>query len=449
MVFIYYRGNRHLDPVASDPIWTLLHVCQRWRDVAQDQPSLWCRIKASALSDSVLKGHLEEYRIALTCTVLGRYLDNSHNHPLDIYIEDFEKVRWRPVLELIWDHHSRWRHVDVAFSGIELLAEAARASLPLGVSQVPMPLLKRFRVDSFVVDLLCLAPVLSASGLRHLELDASVTGALAHVLPWSQITRYRGAAYADGGQFLLSYMPNLEVCEVLADSDQHPGDNLRTSRQLPVCPMSHLRVLSHAGLTSSCLRSIEAPALEKLRINVYDNNHLLAYVRRSGLATLTTLSTECGVDEMGDHRLREILLSCPALRVLALRCQGAPPTDIFALLAEDACKILPQLAVLHIVPWPYSGQDGSVAYYRRVLHVAKCLLDQENRSLRSVEMSVPHKTPVPDFVMRVAKDVLGDDVCALTLSEWRGSHSVEKHFQEFSSGWMDMYAFLSVLPAYH
>ncbi|KAL1682522.1 hypothetical protein EV122DRAFT_287140 [Schizophyllum commune] len=407
MVFIHYRGDRHLAPVASDPIWTLLHVCQRWRD-----------IEAAALINSVQNG-------PLTCTVLGRYLANSHAYPLDIQIGSLDNVCWRPVLELIWDHHSRWRHVAVYFSRIEQLAEVARASLPLGGSQC-------FRINSYyVVDLPCLAPILSASGLRHLELDASIIGATAHVLPWAQITRYRGTAYADGGQeFLLSYMPNLEICEVLADRDH---DNLQTSGQSPVYPMSRLRVLSLEGSTGSCLQSIEAPVLEKLRINVYDHSHLLAYVRRSRLATLTTLSTECGVDEMGDHRLREILLSCPALRVLALRCEGAPPTDIFALLAEDASKILPQLAVLHIVPWPYSGQDGSVAYYRRVLHVAKCLLDQENRSLRSVEMSVPHKTPVPDFVMRVAKDVLGDDVCALTLSEWRGSHSVEKHFQEFSS----------------
>ncbi|KAI5888533.1 uncharacterized protein SCHCODRAFT_01182790 [Schizophyllum commune H4-8] len=439
MVFIYYRGNRHLDPVASDPIWTLLHVCQRWRDVAQDQSSLWCRIEANALSNTVLKGHPEESRIALTCTVLGRYLANSHNHPLDICIGDFQEVCWRPVIELIWDHHPRWRHVDVAFSGIELLAEVARASLPLGVSQVPMPLFKCLRIESFVVDLPCLAPVLSASGLRHLELDTSVTGALAHVLPWSQITRYRGAAYADGGQFLLSYMPNLEICEVLAD--QHPGDNLRTSSQLesPVCPMSRLRVLSLEGLAGLCLRSIEAPSLEKLRINVYDHSHLLAYVKRSGLATLSTLSTECGVDGMGDHRLREILLSCPALRVLALHCEGAPPTDIFALLAEDASKILPRLAVLHIVPWPYTvqcnpGQVETEAYFRRLLHVAKCLLAQEDRSLRSVEMSViTQHSSVPDVVRRVAKDVLGDHVYVLTLSGWRGRHSVKKHFQEFPS----------------
>ncbi|KAL1685289.1 hypothetical protein GGG16DRAFT_98017 [Schizophyllum commune] len=435
LVFIHFRGDRHLDPLASDPVWKLLHVCQRWRDVAQAQSSLWSRINTVMQNWLFITVHLLcDRRVALICTVLEHYLINSHDHPLDI---DSLWLRndawWRPVVDLVWRHHARWRDVTVSGSGVEQLAEVARASLSMEPSQaVPLPLLRSFRkITQGAVDLSCLAHIMQAPGLSVLKLCPDIAHAPPHALPWAQITRYQGASYSkEDLQFLLSYMPNLETCAVQGDS--------RASGSLsPVrCQFLRLRAL---GLDSSdwCLPYLEAPVLEKLRSYAGDNRALLDFLTRSGRPSLTALSTAYGAQETGDIHLLQIIRLCPALRVLSLRAAGDSPTDIFALLVNAPADALPQLAVLLIEPWedsPWvdSTADVSEAFVLRVMRSVQRLVTRETCRLQSVVIYADQERPLHTQALSISREVLGDDSGVLSVYTDFGSYwGLEKnHFRE-------------------
>ncbi|KAI5888538.1 uncharacterized protein SCHCODRAFT_02551437 [Schizophyllum commune H4-8] len=435
LVFIHFRGDRHLDPLASDPVWKLLHVCKRWRDVAQAQSSLWCRINTVMQKWLMFTAHpLSDRRVALICKVLERYLINSHDHPLDIdSLWIFPDSWWCPVVELVWRHHTRWRDVTVRGSGVEQLAEVARASLSMESSQaVPLPLLRSFRkITQGAVDLSCLAQIMQAPGLSVLKLCPDIAHAPPHALPWAQITRYRGTPYSkEGHEFLLSYMPNLETCAVQGDS--RASDSLSPVR----CQFLRLRAL---GLESSdwCLRYLEAPVLEKLHSYAGDNPALLDFWTRSGRPSLTALSTAYGAQETGDIHLLEIIRLCPALRFLSLRAAGDSPTDIFTLLADAPADVLPQLAVLLIEPWedsPWveSAADVSEAFVLRVMQSVQRLVTRETCRLQSVVIYADQERPLHAQALSISREVLGADSGVLSVYTNFGSYwgYEKKHFRE-------------------
>ncbi|KAL1719112.1 hypothetical protein EV715DRAFT_290554 [Schizophyllum commune] len=435
LVFIHFRGDRHLDPLASDPVWKLLHVCQRWRDVAQGQSSLWCRINTVMQKWLMITVHpLSDRHVALICKVLERYLINSHDHPLDIdSLWICQDSWWRPVVELLCRHQARWRDVTVRDSGVEQLVKVAKASLSVESSQaVPLPLLRSFRkITQGAVDLSCLAQIMQAPGLSILKLCPDVAHAPPHALPWAQITRYQGASYSkEGRQFLLSYMPNLESCAVQGDS--------RASGSLsPVrCQFLRLRAL---GLDSSdwCLPYLEAPVLEKLRSYAGDNRAILNFLTRSGRPSLAALSTAYGAQETGDNHLLQIIRLCPALRVLSLRAAGDSPTDIFALLANTSVPVLSQLAVLLIEPWedsPWvdSTADVSEAFVRRVMRFVQRLVARETCRLQSVVIYADEERPLYSQALSISREVLGAASGVLTVCiDFESYWGYEKeHFRE-------------------
>ncbi|KAL1758486.1 hypothetical protein FB107DRAFT_271902 [Schizophyllum commune] len=435
LVFIHFRGDRHLDPSASDPVWKLLHVCKRWRDVAQAQSSLWCRINTVMQNWLMITVHpLSDRRVALICKVLERYLINSHDHPLDIdSLWICQDSWWRPVVELLCRHQARWRDVTVRDSGVEQLVKVAKASLSVESSQaVPLPLLRSFRkITQGAVDLSCLAQIMQAPGLFILKLCPDIAHAPPHALPWAQITRYQGASYSkEGHQFLLSYMPNLKTCAVQGNS--RAPDSLSPVR----CQLLRLWSL---GLDSSdwCLPYLEAPVLGKLRSYAGDNRALFDFLTRSGRPSLTALSTAYGAQETGDDHLCQIICLCPALRVLSLRAAGDSPTDIFALLANTSAPVLSQLAVLLIEPWedsPWVDSTAAVSerFVLRVMQFVQRLVTRETCRLQSVVIYTDQERPVHDQVLSISRHVLGAASGVLTVcTDFESYWGYEKeHFRE-------------------
>ncbi|KAL1682519.1 hypothetical protein EV122DRAFT_203448 [Schizophyllum commune] len=444
IVFDHYRGDRYLDSAPTDPLWTLLHVCQRWRDVAQEHSSLWCRINTLLPTTMTERTGIfdESSSVSRTCTVLERYLANSHTLPLDIRaLWVFREACWRPVLELVWRHHARWRDVNIRGDNIQQLADVIRTSLSPGQSQVVMPLLRCLRKPeahdgTLVVDLSCLIPLLHTPGLSCLELPALVAYTPPHGLPWAQITRYRGAAYSLGErQFILSYMPNLEVCDALEGTNKPSRGSA-----FPVWRFHRLRAL---GLEKGAewLQNIEAPLLEVLRAPVPDHRPILNFLERTNCATLTTLSTVYGAREMGDGQLHQIILSCPALHTLVLSGLGDSPPDLFSLLADTPADTLPQLAVLRIDPWHYFTGDVLETFLQRVMRLVQRLLAREARRLRSVEFYVRLGSLLHSQLLRVSREVLGEESSVLTVYASDYFRLFYEDFQElivcFSVLWSD------------
>ncbi|KAI4520531.1 hypothetical protein K525DRAFT_240193 [Schizophyllum commune Loenen D] len=429
LVFTHYRGDRSIHPSASDPIWTLLHVCWRWRDIAQEQSSLWCRINTFSRTSTRPDFHsFSDRRVSLVCNVLERYLVNSHDHPLDI--DCFwlcRDVSWRPVLELLWRHHARWRDITVRGSGAEQLAEVARASLSVESTQVPLPPLRSFRtLAPAPVDLSCLAHILQAPGLSILRLRSIVLDAPPDALPWAQITHYQGASHTHAEHhFLLSYMLNLESCDVLGPSPAFGSSN-PARRRYP-----RLRALGH-DRSDLCLRYMEAPMLEKLRSRAKDNRLVFNFLTHSGFPNLTTLITAFGVDGMGDGHLHQIIRLCPALRVLSLRAEGDHLLDIFFLLADPPPDVLPELAVLLIEPWKKYAVDASEGFARRAIRLVHRLLMRERRRLHSVEFHSEAGCLMHTQILSISREVLGDDSGVLSVCtdfNWR-SRIDNEHFRE-------------------
>ncbi|KAL1682518.1 hypothetical protein EV122DRAFT_287138 [Schizophyllum commune] len=434
LVFIHFRGDRHLDPLASDPVWKLLHVCKRWRDVAQAQSSLWCRINTVMQKWLMFTAHsLSDRRVALICKVLERYLINSHDHPLDIdFLWLCPDSWWRPVVELFWRHHVRWRDVTVRGCGVEQLAKVARTSLSVETPQVPLSSLRSFRkISRGAVDLSCLAQILQASGLLILKLCPDVSSAPPYALPWAQITRYQGTAHSEGGdQFFLSYMPNLETCAVQGNS--RASGSLTPAR----CQFLRLRAL---GLDSSrsdcCLRYMEAPVLEKLRSWPGENCTLLDFLTRSGCSSLTALSTAYGTHGTGDGHLLQIIRLCPTLRVLALRGVGGSPTDIFSFLADARANILPQLAVLLVKPWDDSTADVSEGFVRRVMRLVQRLLARETCRLQSVVFYAGRSSVLHAQALCISREVLAahSGIMSVYTDLESYNRSKKEHFRELEA----------------
>ncbi|KAL1695417.1 hypothetical protein GGG16DRAFT_45054 [Schizophyllum commune] len=392
LVFEHYVGNRRLSLAYKDPIWLLTCVCRVWRKVALSTPSLWTRINTSRISKYVpvntryFPGSVDMSKV---CDVLRSYLAYSRSLPLDIVLYLWPSFRWKPAVQILWEHRQRWQTLRIHGTRAQVL-DQVRQEMP----SVGLPLLRSYqhsfhKTTKDIPGLLCLQP---APKLRILRLRGSLQ-TIDQSLPWSQITCYTGPAVTPDGHRILTLMGNLEFCVVrFIEFDCRIWGN-STSLSCP-----RLRVLSfhEDWKPHTCAAYISVPKLRKLCV-AGDYQHPSYYYKicaRHGSA-LSTLSIGYGWD---DAVLYEIIKHCPTLHTLVLRkMPGRTPPGtiwrpIFAQL-KDTPALLSHLVVLKVVLYFFRTTDAINAQVADVMQMVKTLMSLDPHCLQAVHLYDGHVEP--------------------------------------------------------
>ncbi len=81
-------------------VWTVSHVCRRWRGIALDTSSLWSTVGLS----------FDNYRnVSVAADILAVYLERSKQHALDVIVHSKVDISDHAVLHLLMDTCKRWR----------------------------------------------------------------------------------------------------------------------------------------------------------------------------------------------------------------------------------------------------------------------------------------------------------------------------------------------------
>ncbi|KAL1750883.1 hypothetical protein FB107DRAFT_223080 [Schizophyllum commune] len=318
--------------------WTLTRVCRRWRQTAQNTPSLWTNVRVSVDTLEALGRSQED-----TAAILNNYLDYSHPMPLSVIInsEDaFPDYILRPLVNTC----ERWRDLFL-FTHPDDFA-------PLAIIRGRIPLLQSLRIVPTRVGeplvptpaMFELAPSLTKAALggHALTLDFA--------LPWAQVRDFE-ANYVGSAEVLplLPLMPALVRLRLgFEPPDHQPVD----ARAWPVLHTGVralvMNVADGERMPADLLDSLTLPVLAELEVEcpvVERVERTRAFIARSGCA-LDTLTLVITFQCMGS--LQGVFALAPQLRALTL-FDGASITDVALLealaVSEDSpgSVLLPKL----------------------------------------------------------------------------------------------------------
>ncbi|KAJ6492553.1 hypothetical protein C8R47DRAFT_1070589 [Mycena vitilis] len=257
---------------AVPPPWYLGHISRSWRDAAVPYAPLWCSISITFID-------IDDHPLPMLETQLAR----SGNAPLNIFWRCGEY--YHPLfLEQVVAQCGRWRalYLTVRDPDGEELEECYDDTLLAWLLPTAGRLAQLQKLD-LVSDPDVPVPdvFLAAPALRDVVLDGQDFGEFP-LLPWTQITRYRGTAHMDSHLDILKIVaPLLVECTIALDE----GDN----REVEAILLPRLRLLCvHSFVPLDC---VETPSLHTLSSFVYqDPTHLLSFLQRSSCtSTLTKL----------------------------------------------------------------------------------------------------------------------------------------------------------------
>ncbi|KAJ7711006.1 hypothetical protein B0H16DRAFT_1900791 [Mycena metata] len=257
--------------------WRLGHICQRWRAIDVHYAPLWTRITLCGPTSWQLDA-------ACPPSMVETQLCRSDNALLDVYIATSSNYEVESEsLALVIDQSSCWQSLCTCASGFFIWA--VRTKLPvlhtLDVSQpspsmgdlfLTAPKLRQFLVAGDEWN-----PTLWTPGFRiavHLL-----------ELPWSQITRFRGACHPQ----CYGYNP-----DALGN---------------PHIILPHLQRFRLSVAPPSFLQHITAPALKELWISQEAATSLLDFIHRSACSLTTLAIYNCSAPDL----LIPILAATPNL----------------------------------------------------------------------------------------------------------------------------------------
>ncbi|KIY48195.1 hypothetical protein FISHEDRAFT_73761 [Fistulina hepatica ATCC 64428] len=221
----------------------LAHVSRCWRQVAFLTPDLWSSV------------YINERNKAQCPSphVLGEWLDRSASYPLTIkaILVKFDSYGLIPIL---FSKSQRWEDVELVSSQLD--------TVPIDNRLFPM--LRSLRLETkkeadrrihFTEEN---APHLSKVFLQLIGTSFFLESSAA-VLPYTQLTHYRGPAYREKTRCVLALMPGLQYGDLESDPFHAEGILPFSENILP--SLSKLRI---RGGRIELYRSIVAPALEHL-----------------------------------------------------------------------------------------------------------------------------------------------------------------------------------------
>ncbi|KAJ7153400.1 hypothetical protein C8R43DRAFT_444668 [Mycena crocata] len=247
--------------------WNISQVCRAWRQSTLANPLLWGFIKI--YHDRNIPSH--------ESIITGQLL-RSKNVPIDIVILWNDNFSCPRLFRLLLPHSHRWASFRLFCDGRNTFFEhlhALKGQLPL-LQTLHLPM----GPYGFLKDLVTESEVFSiAPSLREvLLLDDEYSGHHSYplVIPWGQITRYRGLYGAKRQLEILQAAPNLVECGLAFDWTTPEGDEGISPSDMSLLP--HLRRLFLQDLGFST--HINAPSLQEL-FSHGPGNLLLAFVSRS------------------------------------------------------------------------------------------------------------------------------------------------------------------------
>ncbi|KAJ7807103.1 hypothetical protein B0H13DRAFT_2484226, partial [Mycena leptocephala] len=259
---------------ATNPPWHLGHICRSWRYWALGYPHLWSSISIpfSKLIPGVDDVSSAEHSLQIIETQLVR----SANGPLDVYWLAANRNAPDPAaVDVVLAHCRRWRALSLNISSrddLEWLRPATGRLVALEKLEVIGS-----GSGTTVPDFFLVAPRLRQVSLANCRLVGSSPNIM---LPWDQITHYRGI-YSERTQLdILQLAPNMVKCAV---SFTYPRDMSALDESCVILP--HLRRLD-IELPRFLIR-INAPLLEELFCDSSWTMDVIAlhhFVRRSGSA---------------------------------------------------------------------------------------------------------------------------------------------------------------------
>jgi hypothetical protein len=240
-------------------------------------------------------------------SILEAQLLRSANAPLEIHWLDH--YHFDPqLLDLVFPHCHRWRSL--------YFHDTTPDSSVLDWLQPVKGLLHSLeRVEAVVdpgarfPDVFCSAP-----NLRHVILtdwNFSIMSPLPTtlVIPWGQITHYRGAHTPEQQFEILKGAPNLVECAIGFFPYQFvgPGTN-------PVVLLPHLRRLRIEF--TNFLAHLTAPSLEELTVSSYTYGEILSFIHRSSCTLTRLISMSVSTRAIFISELLPLLRGLPALTYL-------------------------------------------------------------------------------------------------------------------------------------
>ncbi|KAJ7749614.1 hypothetical protein B0H16DRAFT_1844712 [Mycena metata] len=322
--------------------WRLGHIYQRWRAITVHYAPLWTRI--------TLCGPMS-WQLDAACppSMVETQLCRSGNALLDVYIDTSSNYEVESEsLALVINQSSRWQSLCVRASpsGFSERIQAARNKLPVLHTLDVLDL--RSRMWSMFLTAPHLRQFLLAGDEWNPTLWTPGSRILVHLLklPWSQITRFRGASHPQYvGLAVLNLTPNLVECGMAITPRwmMHLGN--------PHVVLPQLQRFRLSSAPPSFLQHVTAPALKELWISQEATTSLLDFIHRSACSLTTLAIYDCSAPDL----LIPILAASPNLTTFCAVFRRTTERDAqLALLnalrplsngQPDACPILSRLVV--------------------------------------------------------------------------------------------------------
>ncbi|KAJ7916711.1 hypothetical protein B0H13DRAFT_2658224 [Mycena leptocephala] len=265
------------DQAVDLPPWYLGHISRAWRATALAYPSLWTSITILNCRDHPSNNPPS---LAMFKTQLLR----SENAPLTIHFRCNNKSPCR-ILAALLPHSSRWKSLYFQFTRdsypfLLRLLRLARGQFTL-LTRVEFCHTKNFLEDiSAPSNIFSVAPVLREVLLTHPDFDCNSPNPL---IPWGQITRYRGVFSFRQQLHILRAASNLIECGL---GIRRGGRAVSSDRRIT---LPHLRRLFIEQ--GEILPHLTAPTLEYFSCKTLDS--VTPFIHRS-FCQLTTLALIAG-----------------------------------------------------------------------------------------------------------------------------------------------------------
>ncbi|KAJ6578083.1 hypothetical protein B0H19DRAFT_1122328 [Mycena capillaripes] len=297
LALAWFSGDDDINNMPRSPPWHFGHICRSWRSAALSYIPLWCSIIIPSIPTPEIP-HLLETQLL-----------RSGNAPLRVYWQAKEYIdpEW---LKPLVAQCSRW-------SALRLDAPFRAANsyfawlIPIAGRLAQLQKLTVVNADNalWVSDVFLTTLTLRQVILTDPEL--SVPSSASIIIPWAQLTHYRGTYDMDRQLEILSAAPHLVECAVGLSGFGSLTGNLHEVALLP-----RLRRLCVKG--PAILNHLKTPLLHtlySLRNPIFRT--LLPFVQRSACTLSKLVLVQCDVSD----KLIPVLRGLPTLTYLLIDSQ--------------------------------------------------------------------------------------------------------------------------------
>ncbi|KAJ6594731.1 hypothetical protein B0H19DRAFT_1096584 [Mycena capillaripes] len=332
------------------PPWYLGHICGLWRHCAISYPTLWSSITVP-FKRLTLSHPTQDLRDC-QMSEIEELLLRSANAPLDVYWPEVNAEFDSRLMDLVISHCSRWRSMYFDSSGFR--DQVLHWLLPVAGQLDQLERLEVASSCTAIPDIFSAAPNLREVVLTDEVWPRDLPPSI--VIPWGQITHYRGLCLSERHMEFLKSAPNLLECVLNFTSFN--------ARESPPIILPRLRRLwsNHADF----LQHLTTSALEELSLMHPPLATLLPFIHRSS-CTLTKLALMCC--SALPSEIIHVLQALPTLTSLVY--DGSRHGDEIILfnamsISDAPSDICPGLESLAYGYWSWDSEASQDAFFTMV-----------------------------------------------------------------------------------